>query len=138
MKNSIKLITALTIVITILAVSTTAAFAASSFSTSTRTNGKLSGETYCGYSSMPNLSFSETVLASPTSSSYIKATHKVVNYSTGATVATPSADSGYNKSYVSSYVLLNPGKYTSYGTHDFYNGSETISKYTSYVGFTVY
>ncbi|MBE6033377.1 MAG: hypothetical protein E7222_01625 [Clostridiales bacterium] len=138
MKKSIKLIMALTMVITILSVSTTAAFAASSFSTSTLKNGTLSGETYCGAPNMPNLSFSETVLASPTSSSYIKATHKVVNYSTGATVATPSPGSGYNKSYVSSYVFLNPGKYTSYGTHDFYNGSETISKYTSFVGFTVY
>lgn len=138
MKNSIKLIMALTMIITILSVSTTAAFAASSFSTSTRTNGKLSGETFCGAQGIPQLSFTETVLASPTSSSYIKATHKVVNYSTGATVATPSPDSGYNKGYVSSSVPLNPGKYTSYGTHDFYNGSETISKYTSYVGFTVY
>ncbi|MCQ4922820.1 hypothetical protein NE686_06980 [Tissierella carlieri] len=137
MKKSIKSIMALALVITILSVSAMSALAASSFSTSTQKNGTLSGETYCGVHGSPNLSYSETRLASPTSSSYIKASHEVVNYSTGATVATPSSDSGYNKSYVSSYVFLRPGKYTSYGTHDFYNGSETISKYTSYVGFIV-
>lgn len=138
MKKSMKAIMALTMVITILSVSTTSAFAASNFSTSTQKNGTLSGGTYCGVGGSPNLSFSETLLESPTSSSYIKASHQVVDYSTGATVATPSSGSGYNKSYVSSYVYLDAGTYTSYGTHDFYNGSETISKYTSLVGFTVY
>lgn len=138
MKKSIKSIMTLTLVITILSVSAMSAFAASSFSTSTQKNGTLSGGTYLGASGSPRLSFSETLLASPTSASYIKASHEVVNYSTGATVATPSSGSGFNTSYVSSYVSLNPGKYTSYGAHDFYNGSETISKYTSLVGFTVY
>ena len=138
MKKSTKSIMALALVITIMSVSAMPAFAASSFSTSTQKNGTLSGGTYLGAAGSPNLSFSETLLASPTSSSYIKASHQVVNYSTGATVATPSSGSGFNKSYVSSYVYLNAGKYTSYGTHDFYNGSETISKYTSLVGYTVY
>ncbi len=138
MKKSIKSIMALALVITILSVSAMSAFAASSFSTSTQKNGTLSGGTYIGAAGSARLSYSETLLASPTSGSYIKASHQVVNYSTGATVATPSSDSGYNKSYVSSYVSLNPGKYTSYGTHDFYNGSETISKHTNLVGFTVY
>lgn len=137
MKKSIKSIMTLALVITILSASAMSAFAASSFSTSTQKNGTLSGGTHLGASNIPNLSFSETLLASPSSSSYIKASHQVVNYSTGATVATPSSGSGFNTGYVSSYVTLKAGKYTSYGTHDFYNGSETISKYTSYVGFIV-
>lgn len=137
MKKSIKSFMALAMVLTMLVASTTAAFAASSFSTSTLSNGTLSGSTACGVPNQPNESYSETSLSSPTSSSYIRAAHQVVDYSSGATVATPSPDSGYGKSSVSSYVFLNPGRYTSYGSHDFYNGSETKSRYTSLVGFRV-
>lgn len=135
MKKSIKAVMALTMLITILSAGT--AFAAQSFSRPTLQNGTLSGETHCGSPGMPNLSYSATFLSSPTSSSYIRATHQVVDYYTGATVATPSPDSGFGKSSVSSYVFLSPGRYSSFGAHDFYNGSETIAEYTNYYGFYV-
>lgn len=124
-------------VITILSAGSMA-FAAQSFSRPTLQNGTISGLTDCGAPGSPNLSYSETALSSPTSSSYIRATHQVVDYYTGATVATPSPDSGFGKSYVLPYVFLSPGRYSSFGAHDFYNRSETIAEYTNYYGFYVY
>jgi hypothetical protein len=78
-----------------------------------------------------------TYIDNTSSSTFLYAQVSVVYYSSGASVGS-DVDQGYGKPHAAPWgVHVNPGTYTIYGSHYYYNGSYNDSEYTSGIGWII-